>query len=124
MLARHFRFKGLGSVRAAMNHGLTTRAGLFTIKRLPRHNQPLPRAAVVVSRKAAKLAVTRNRIRRRIYEQLQAQWSLVTEPMDIVVIVHDKRLAKLPEVELKAIFSRNFKSSLAAPYSPPTYRPR
>ncbi len=124
MLARHFRFRGLGSVRAAMNHGSTTRAGLFTIKKLPRHNQPLPRAAVVVSRKVAKRAVTRNRIRRRMYEQLQIHWDRITVPMDVVVIAHDTRLATLPETELNALFEGAFKSALTTSHQRPTYRPR
>lgn len=107
-----------------MNHGMTTRAGLFTIKRLPQARRPYPRMGVIVSKKAAKHATTRNRIRRRIYELLRAHQGAITEPMDIVVIVHDRAVATLPPPELAAQFLRAFKNSLASPFKPNTHRRR
>ncbi len=48
---------------------------------------PASRAAIVVSKKVSKQAVTRNRIKRRLAAQLAAMWQTVTPGCDIVVTV-------------------------------------
>jgi ribonuclease P protein component len=51
--------------------------------------------AIVVSKKIAKSAVVRNRIRRRIYESIRKQNLLEGKLVDVVVVVHDENLAKI-----------------------------
>jgi ribonuclease P protein component len=114
MLASKFRFQGLGSVRAAMNHGSTTRAGIFSIKTLHRPHRHWPRAAIIVSRKTAKKATTRNRIRRRLYEELRKNWGQVKGPIDIVIIAHNAQIADLPSDELAKRFSKALRLALSA----------
>lgn len=103
MLKRIYRFRGLGSVRPAMQHGQVGRdkGGLFTVKALATRREN-PRAAVVISRKAAKKATDRNRLRRRIYEILRLHWAkLDGQSVDVVVIVHDGRLDELTAPRLE-----------------------
>lgn len=52
------------------------------------------RASVVVSKKVSKLAVRRNRIRRRIYEIIRL--SDIKEPFDIVFIIQDDKFYNIP----------------------------
>lgn len=62
------------------------------------------RAAVVVSKKVHKSAVVRNRIRRRLYEQLSSL--LAGElALDIVVVVNDPIVATCPSATLTEEFA-------------------
>lgn len=56
--------------------------------------------AVVVSKKVAKSAVTRNRIRRRFYESVRKQKVLSLRPVDAVFVIKDVELAKIDSSEL------------------------
>ena len=56
--------------------------------------------AVVVSKKVAKSAVVRNRIRRRVYETVRTQAILSNQPFDVVFVVQNPNIATMPESEL------------------------
>lgn len=58
------------------------------------------RLAVVVSKKTAPHAVTRNRIRRRIFELVRTQGRLQNTPIDIVVYVKTSEVAKIDQQNL------------------------
>jgi ribonuclease P protein component len=60
------------------------------------------RAAVVVGKKVHKSAVVRNRIRRRIFEQLRMHAGDITGAYDLVITVHTENLATVPSPELAA----------------------
>jgi ribonuclease P protein component len=64
------------------------------------------RVAVVVSKKVAKVAPDRNRIRRRVYEaiRLLAPGRLTNE--DIVITIFDDRFLTLPHDELHESIKR------------------
>jgi ribonuclease P protein component len=51
------------------------------------------RMAVVVSKKTAKFAVTRNRIRRRLYEAVRKNGTINNQQVDMVFVVQDSGLA-------------------------------
>ncbi len=59
------------------------------------------RLAVVVSRKVSKSAVRRNRIRRRLYEQVRQSQVEIAGGTDMVITVFDERLADLPPTKLQ-----------------------
>lgn len=101
MLAQKYRFRGLGSVRSVLKYGQAARDELFTIKVLPRRRGTDSRASIVVSRKTAKGAVLRNRIRRRLYEILRLNWQTLSAPTDVAVIVHNSAVARLEQHELE-----------------------
>lgn len=56
--------------------------------------------AVVVSKKTAKSAVVRNRIRRRFYEAVRKEGSVDGKPIDLVFVVQDPNLAKADWLEI------------------------
>ncbi len=58
------------------------------------------RMAVVVSKKVAKSAVTRNRIRRRLYESVRKQGTLTGKPVDAVFVVQKDTLATVEASKL------------------------
>ena len=59
------------------------------------------RVAVVVSKKVARLAVDRNRIRRRVYEAVRLNFDLVPKKMDYVFVVYSKKVMKMSFTELE-----------------------
>ena len=56
--------------------------------------------AVVVSKKTAKSAVVRNRIRRRLYEAVRTSQAPDGAAIDCVFVVTNPELAELPHTEL------------------------
>jgi ribonuclease P protein component len=58
------------------------------------------RMAVVVSKKTAKSAVVRNKIRRRLYEAVRTQKALNGLPVDVVFVVQNPGLSTMPADEL------------------------
>jgi ribonuclease P protein component len=73
----------------------------MSLKYTDRGNKKGYRAAVVVSRKVHKSAVTRNRIRRRIYEIIRRANSELIERKDLVLTVFSERVADMDNDELR-----------------------
>lgn len=94
------RFHGHSSLRFVYKNGLAARSRLMTIKSISNPHRPESRIAVVVSKKVIKSAVSRNRIRRRIYEYLRVQQPNMKVSQDIVVIVSSSEVLSIPQIEL------------------------
>lgn len=103
MLHRSHRFHGLGSLKRVYQHGQTVRTPLLAVKVLRNERRHNYRAAVVVSRKVNKSAVVRNRLRRRVYEQLRLQGPQITAPFDMVFTVYGEQLNDLKPSQLHAL---------------------
>ena len=92
MIRRANRFHGHHSVmkvRGSVAHGKVLSF------RYAKNRGPSYRLAVVVSKKVAPHAVTRNRIRRRVFELIRTQGRVENTPIDIVVYVKTSDIAKL-----------------------------
>jgi ribonuclease P protein component len=63
------------------------------------------RVAVVVSKKVAKSAPSRNRIRRRLYEAIRLNDTKLTN-QDIVVTIFDERFLEMPSIDLQKSIKR------------------
>jgi ribonuclease P protein component len=100
VIARKHRFHGYGSLRYVYQHGQTIRGPLCAIKFVANNRRKAYRLAVVVSKKVHRSAVTRNRIRRRVYEVVRRQEDRITQPYDIVLTVFSDQVATLPHDEL------------------------
>ena len=61
------------------------------------------RIAVVVSKKVAKSAVKRNRIRRRVYEALRLNLDLIPKKTDYIFIVYSDDILTMPFKELEQL---------------------
>lgn len=100
MLAKKYRFHSRGGVRYTYAHGKTIRTPKFSLiyNDNPRGFQ---RFAVVVSKKVEKSAVSRNRIRRRIYEVIRTELEGYKLKRDHIFIVYSKDALTMDFKELK-----------------------
>jgi ribonuclease P protein component len=108
MLTKQNRFQGRASLGLVFRRGTVTRGRSLGVRWLPDNKANL-RAAIVVSRKISKSAVVRNRIRRRIYNLLEANLTNLKNG-DLIITVFDASLAEAPaadvEQALKEILKR------------------
>lgn len=94
MLAKRNRFHGHNALRPVYRKGRAIRTGGLTLRVLPNPRRRTYRAAVVVSKKVHKSAVVRNRIRRRVYEQVRLLLPPATRA-DVVVLVYSEDVARV-----------------------------
>jgi ribonuclease P protein component len=101
MLARTHRFHGYNALRSVYQRGRTVRTPLINLRYAARDPRKPYRVAVVVSRKVNKSAVTRNRIRRRIYEAVRTDDAGIRPGTDLVFTVFDDKVAGMEPAELR-----------------------
>jgi len=86
MLAKQYRLRTTNDFKGVFKKGRgVTVDGLLVKVRKAGQNQP--RLGIVVSKKVAKKAVTRNRIRRVLGEAIRPHMDKIRTPVDIVVVV-------------------------------------
>lgn len=107
MLSKTHRFHGLGSLNHVYRKGATLRSPYCAIRFYP-GKQDEYRVAVVVSKKVAKSAPDRNRIRRRVYEAVRHNDKLLTN-QDLVITIFDNRFLDMPYAELEDSIKRQLK---------------
>jgi ribonuclease P protein component len=88
MLAQKYRLRRSKDIARVYQRGRYSSGRDFTIKSLS-NGYTETRIAIVVSRKVAKSAVVRNRIRRRISGQIEEAWKTVRPGYDIVITVRE-----------------------------------
>ena len=98
MLSRKNRFHGHKSVSRVRGKRIVGTGFVVYSSHTKRHDF---RMAVVVSRKVSKSAVTRNRIRRRLYEIVRVSKILEGQPVDAVFVVNDEKLKDMQHQELQ-----------------------
>lgn len=101
MITKANRFHGHNSLRHVYQKGKTVRVGQLAIRYLYNDRRKAYRCAVVVSKKVDKSAVTRNRIRRRLYEVVRRLE--ISQPYDIVITVFDPGVSELPDAKLNKL---------------------
>lgn len=99
MIGRIYRFHGRASIGRLHGRSQVVRQGVMSLKYALRTSGN-PRIAVVVSRKVSKSAVVRNRIRRRVYENVRILFSSFSVPFDLVFVVYDEKIAEQPAAKL------------------------
>lgn len=109
MISRAHRFHGLRSLNFVYKTGQVARGPLFGVKAAPNPRRTTYRAAVVISRKAHKSAVARNRMRRRLYEALRLLESNIAEPYDIVLTVFNENVLEAPAAEITGQLKKQLK---------------
>lgn len=102
MLSRRYRFHGLGSLKRVYQHGRTVRSPMLSLKYLANDRRHEFRAAVVISRKVNKSAVARNRLRRRIFEQIRLQADNISA-FDLVFTVFNEQLGQVTPAGLEQL---------------------
>ena len=99
MLASANRLKTGRDIARVMTRGRYVSEGLVVVRHAP-SRQAGSRAVVVVSKKVAKRAVVRNRIRRRVAAVLATKFATVAEGYDIVITVRSD-ISDLTAAELE-----------------------
>lgn len=102
MLSKISRYRGHNSLNSIYKYGKSVNAEQISLKYLTLKADKPPRIAVVVSRKVNKRAVVRNRIRRRIYEQLRLKTSKSRLNADLAIVVYSDIYASKPAEEISA----------------------
>lgn len=102
MLSHKYRFHSRGGVRYVYQKGKTIRTPNFSLV-YTKNSRGKQRVAVVISKKVLKLAVGRNRIRRRVYEAIRLELPNYRHPMDYIFVVYNKSVATMPFLELRRI---------------------
>ena len=106
MISKANRFHGHNSLSTVYRKGQTVSLSQVSLKCLNIRPDKPHRLAIVVSRKVDKSAVTRNRIRRRIYEVMRSKYPSLKQNVDIVISVHNKQLATMPASELNELIDQ------------------
>jgi ribonuclease P protein component len=111
MIANTYRFHGHGGLRYVYKRGKNVRGQYFSLKFAPNNKRDSYRLAVVVSKKVSKLAVVRNRIRRRIYEVVRKNQDRITGPYDVVITVYSEQLMDMPSQEIEKLIIEQLSQS-------------
>lgn len=108
MIGQKHRFHGHNSLRYVYGNGRTVRNQDMAIRFADNPRRKNYRCAVVVSKKVSKSAVTRNRIRRRIYELVRGYEDRIQGAPDIVVTVYVDTISIADYSKLSKDFNRLF----------------
>jgi ribonuclease P protein component len=100
MISKKFRFHGHGSLKYLFQNGDSARSRFFGLKYVENSRRNHPRLSVIVSKKIAKSAVKRNRMRRRVYEILRQHFNF-EKPYDIAVTIFSDEVLAASPAELK-----------------------
>lgn len=99
MLAKINRFHGYNSLNYVYRRGKIVRGPYCSMRFVPNRNDNF-RIAVVISKKVAKSAPDRNRIRRRVYEAIRNHAKENPINQDIVVTIFNNRFLEATNLEL------------------------
>lgn len=105
MISRLYRFHGHSALSYVYRKGRTVRTPQCTLKFVPNDRRPTYRVAVVVSKKLSKSAVVRNRIRRRLYEEVRGRLPDDAR-YDLVFTAFDLELGTMPKKQLETTISK------------------
>lgn len=119
MISRTHRFHGHGSLKYLYARGKSVRGSSLALRYAPNERRTAYRLAVVVSRKVSKSAVVRNRIRRRLYENVRILSAEFSDPYDLMLVVYDDKLAEAPATEVAAAVLSLFKKAKIIGAKPP-----
>ena len=84
MLKQSFRLRSSTDFNKTYKFGRSTNAATLYIKAL-QTRQPISRCAVVVSKKVAKKATDRNKIKRRVAEIVRVNWDKITPGYNLII---------------------------------------
>lgn len=112
MLSQQHRFHGHGGLRYLYRVGKTVRTRNLMLRYAPNTTRPSSRVTVIVSKKTAKSAAKRNRMRRRIYEIIRGEWDQLRHVHDISVTVYSAEVQLMEHRKLV----REVKQLLASAY--------
>jgi len=121
MISRNNRFHGRASIQRLYKNGKMVRFGSLSLRFATNPRRDHYRLAVVVSRKVSKSAVVRNRIRRRVYENVRILSNSFVAPYDLAILVYDEALAEVSADKLRDDIVKLLNKAEVIPSSPLTH---
>ena len=118
MISKNHRFHGYSSLNWAYKKAQKVSNSQLTLKYVVNPKRSSYRVAVVVSKKVSKSAVVRNRIRRRIYEQVRLLDGQIQNSYDLIFNVYAVDLADLPPEKLHDLIISLLVKSQVIPKNP------
>ena len=115
MIGSRHRFHGRSSIQKHYSKSDSARTGMFSLRYAKSSRPTGYRAAVVVSKKVSKSAVIRNRIRRRVYENVRILSRDFKSAYDCVVLIYDENVATMPAEDLAADLKKLFVKARIVP---------
>ena len=106
MISQRYRFHGHASLRYVLANGQQARGRALSIKFVDNNKRRYSRVAIIVSKKVARHAVDRNRIRRRLYEIMRHRLNGLPRTVDIAVIVYQANVLDMPSAELAGMVDK------------------
>ena len=103
MISKAHRFEGQNGLLYVYRKGGTIRTKYAAAKFVVNKRRVDWRVAVVVSKKVAKAAPHRNRIRRRLYEQIRLLAPEYLKNHDVVITVFDAELETVPPATIEKL---------------------
>ena len=100
MLSQKHRFHRRNQLAYVHRKGHSLRGDQISLRFLNSLDNESYRVAVVVSRKVSKKAVTRNRIRRRVYEIIRTLDPPLRNDVDLIISVFDDSVAEMEHSKL------------------------
>ncbi len=101
MLTQHYRCHGYSSLKFLYRKGRVFRSRSLSLRVAYNERRTDSRVAVIVTKKVFKSAPKRNRIRRRVYEIVRANWDHIKPAHDILISVYDPASTVMPHAELE-----------------------
>lgn len=111
MINRIHRFHGHNSLRYVYQNGQTVRGSQIALKYVLNTRRTQYRLATVISKKVTKSAVKRNKMRRRIYEQVRLREAEIKKPYDLVITVFHDQLLDLKTTELQRLIDSQLRQA-------------
>lgn len=111
MLSKKYRFHSRGGVKYTYSHGKTIRSPKLSLV-YNENTRGFQRFAVVVSKKIAKSAVVRNRIRRRVYEAIRYELPDFNKKQDNIFVVYNKDIGTMDFIELRSLVNSLLQQSM------------
>lgn len=111
MISSNHRFHGRTSLTYAYKRGTAVRHPQLVLRCALNQRRSTYRVAVVVSKKVAKSAVVRNRIRRRIYEAVRDNSPAIAGSYDLVFTVFSAELAIVDAPLLRGLVTSHLKKA-------------
>ena len=102
MLKKRYRFHSRGGVKYVYQKGKTVRSPKMSLV-YTKNTRGFTRVAVVVSKKVEKLAVDRNRVRRRVYEVIRKNLGSFPDATDYVFVVFSRDVKRMNIGELEKV---------------------
>ena len=103
MIKQQHRFHRRNDISYVYKKGQTVRGQHLSLRFVALSADKPYRLAIVVSKKVDKLAVNRNRIRRRIYEIVRLAEPYMKIPADMILSIHSNAVKDVPTEDMNKI---------------------